>query len=128
MLQDLYSKLEGVTISPGTQAIAAAIQEKAGFSVPDEVALIAALALTSEVHLQLSALRKLERGVPEVAELHDQISTIFRIAVDVVGVGHGLTQEQVDHLSEVAEQAAIGDLQKRSEQFDALHAAKPSLQ
>ena len=122
MLNDLYSKLEGTTISPGTQNIAAAIQKEAGFPVPDEVALVAALALTVEIHLNLSPVCPLEKLSKDIADTHDQVTSGFLCALQVVGVSHGLTTKQLEHVAHVAERASIADFEAHSKAFDALHA------
>lgn len=122
MLKDLYSKLEGTTVAQGTQTLAAAIQKDAGFPVPDEVALVAALGLTAEIHMNLSPISVLAKTSREMAETWNQLTTVFLVALHAVGVSHGLTADQVDHIAHIGEQAAVADLIARAAEFDALHA------
>lgn len=129
MLKDLYSKLEGTTVSRGTQNIAAAIQrEVKDFVVSDEVALIAAIAMTAEIHILLSPIRELRKVSREVAEMHEQVTTAFAVALQVVGVSHGLTPEQIHRVFEVAERERVTDLKTTSAELDALTVPQTSLQ
>lgn len=126
MLTDLYSQMKGTVVSPGTKNMAAAIQKEVSFPVPDLVALVAALSLTAEIHIQLSPIKDLEKVSKDALFAHSQATTAFLVALQAVGLASGLTNEQVQSVADVLEKVAIADLQQKRDEFET--AGSPVLQ
>lgn len=97
--------------APATQNIAALIQDRAPWC-PPYVALVAALALTAETVVGLSSLTKLRQMSKGLDQTLDQVTQNFGIAILAACVREGLSHEQFHSVLELAEQAAIADLQE----------------
>lgn len=110
MKQEYYEKFEGVRFAPGTRNVAERIQNTAPFPVPDNVALILALAVTAESLIELSVLGRMRMCADNIDSALKSVTSNFIVAIQAVCLDAGLTFEQFAELLSVAERAMVADL------------------
>lgn len=112
MLKDgtYYSTLQGTTLARGTRNIAERIQAAEPL-IPDNVAVVAALALSAEALIGTSVLNELRKDLNDVDDTLNQVTQNFAIGIQSAAFGAGLSPTQFRQLLKTAEQATIADLE-----------------